>query len=161
MMLVEVTRAVRDSVLEALPEMLTKALDERMDVIVAKTAMLVPAGRDGQPGTPGRPGTPGEDGKDGRDGKDGFGIDDFELAWSEDGRSLGIAMRGNDRVITREIDVEGMPIDRGVFRAGQPYKKGDGVTYGGCYWFATKNNPTGEPPKGPNDCWRMAVKGFR
>jgi hypothetical protein len=52
-----------------------------------------------------------------------------------------------------------MPIDRGVYRQGMKASAGDAVTYGGSYWIARRE--TAEPPKGPSDDWRLAVKGSK
>ncbi|MDT4884579.1 hypothetical protein FQZ97_1207340 [compost metagenome] len=49
-------------------------------------------------------------------------------------------------------------IDRGVFSNGA-YEKGDGTTYGGCYWIAQKDAPEGVPGSSPD--WRLAVKKGR
>lgn len=50
-------------------------------------------------------------------------------------------------------------IDRGVFREENKYLSGDGVTFGGSYWIALKNDPQGKP--GTSDDWRLAVKKGR
>lgn len=142
---------------EQFPAMFEKAMDARMEAIVVKTAALVPPGRDGLPGAPGRPGV-GENGLDGRDGKDGLGLDDIGVEL-KDGRTLVMRMRNAERSVTREVHFPGMPIDRGVFKSGQAYEAGDGVTYGGSYWFAKQD--TTEPPKGDGNHWRLAVKGSK
>lgn len=53
-----------------------------------------------------------------------------------------------------------MPIERGVFREGDDYRKGDGVTFNGSFWFAQKDHPQGRPDSGSGD-WRLAVKKGR
>lgn len=50
-------------------------------------------------------------------------------------------------------------LDKGVFRDGQIYEKGDGVTFGGSYWISLKDNPEGKP--GSSDDFRLAVKRGR
>ena len=66
-------------------------------------------------------------------------------------------MRAGERVVEKRMVFAGMPIDRGVYRAGVVYTKGDGVTYGGSYWIA-ESDPTGPPPV---NGWRLAVKGSK
>ena len=50
-------------------------------------------------------------------------------------------------------------IDRGVFKEGQAYVRGDAVTWGGSLWIAQKE--TGAKPDGPDSGWRLAVKKGR
>lgn len=50
-------------------------------------------------------------------------------------------------------------IDRGVFKSDQPYEKSDGVTYGGSYWIAKQDAPSGSP--GHSEDWRLSVKAGR
>lgn len=52
-------------------------------------------------------------------------------------------------------------IDRGVFKADSEYRSGDGVTWGGSYWVATKDEPAGKPGEPGSDGWRLAVKRGR
>lgn len=52
-------------------------------------------------------------------------------------------------------------IDRGVYTADVAYKSGDGVTWGGSYWIATKDEPAGKPGEPGSDGWRLAVKRGR
>jgi hypothetical protein len=49
-------------------------------------------------------------------------------------------------------------IDRGVWREGQEYKAGDGVTWAGSYWIAQKDT-SAKPDSG--DGFRLAVKRGR
>ncbi|HUH38764.1 MAG TPA: hypothetical protein VL027_12550 [Spongiibacteraceae bacterium] len=49
-------------------------------------------------------------------------------------------------------------IDRGVYRAEAEYQAGDGVTWGGSYWIATKGAPIGKPGEPGSEGWRLAVK---
>jgi integrin beta 3 len=46
--------------------------------------------------------------------------------------------------------------DRGVYREGGTYRKGNGVTWGGSYWIAQKDDPS--KPDTPDSGWRLAVK---
>lgn len=52
-----------------------------------------------------------------------------------------------------------MVIDRGVFRPEGEYAKGDGCTWGGSFFIAQKNAPSGKP--GESDDWRLSVKRGR
>ncbi|GEP05555.1 hypothetical protein MOX02_35930 [Methylobacterium oxalidis] len=51
-----------------------------------------------------------------------------------------------------------VPLDRGVYKAGETYKPGDGVTWGGSWWLAQKETST---RPGESDDWRLAVKRGR
>lgn len=51
-------------------------------------------------------------------------------------------------------------IDRGIWKDGMSYRQGDGVTYGGSFWIAQKDEPEGKPDSG-NGAWRLAVKRGR
>lgn len=51
------------------------------------------------------------------------------------------------------------PLDKGVFREGDVYERGDGVTFGGSWWIAQKDAPDGKP--GLSADWRLAVKRGR
>src|SRR3546814_13018959 len=46
-------------------------------------------------------------------------------------------------------------IDRGIYRPESTYAKSDGVTFGGSFWIAQKDEP-GKP--GDGDGWRLSVK---
>lgn len=123
---------------------------ERRAVDVMQRAIdRMPAAKDG---------TPGRDGTDGQNGRDAFALKDFRASM-KDGRTLVLTMEAGDEQITHELPIEGMPIERGVYRSGQPYKSGDGVTYGSSYWIAQQD--TDESPTGPSHHWRLAVKGTR
>jgi collagen type III alpha len=118
-------------------------------------------GRDGQPGRDGHPGPPGEkglDGRDGVDGKDGLGFDDFDEEVDLDHRIWIRRYRSGDRV--KEIRHR-LPfvLDRGVYKAGQMYHAGDGVTWGGSFWIA-QSETTAKPGEAneASRAWRLAVK---
>jgi hypothetical protein len=51
-------------------------------------------------------------------------------------------------------------IDRGVHRDSEQYKAGDGVTSGGSFWIAQKDDPPGKPGEADSG-WRLAVKKGR
>ena len=145
-----------------LPDLLHKeieaAMQRHMDYIVAKTAALVPAGRDGPPGAPGRPGARGEDGIDGKNGIngiDGFGIEDFDVTLKDDGRTLVVKLANETQEVTKEIRLD-IPVYQGVYKTGE-YQRGDSVTYGGSVWIAKRG--TNDSP--PSDSWQLAVKAGR
>lgn len=51
-----------------------------------------------------------------------------------------------------------IPVDRGVWKEGEAYDRGDGVSLNGCWWIAQKE--TSDRP-GTSPAWRMAVKAGR
>ena len=93
----------------------------------------------------------------GERGNDGLGIDDMDCAVLDDDRTIELAFRNGE---TEKVFTLKWPtvIDRGVYRAGQEYAQGDGVTFGGSFWIAQKE--TGAKP-GEGDDWRLAVKKGR
>lgn len=107
----------------------------------------------------GENGAPGRDGKDGKDGRDGFGFDDFDVIY--DGKrtfTLKFARAGDVREFV--ISVPAL-LDQGVFKVGQTYQAGDGVTWGGEYYIAQRE--TSAKPRTPEagDDWRLAVRRGR
>lgn len=104
-------------------------------------------GRDGEKGAPGQ---------DGKDGVDGFGFEDLEVI--HDGlRCFTFRFTKGDRVKEFPFTVP-VVLDRGVFKSGEAYAAGDGVTWGGSFWIAQKD--TADKP-GDGDGWRLAVKKGR
>lgn len=93
-----------------------------------------------------------------KDGKDAFSIDDFDISLGEDGRTITVKMMANDIIKEKSIKIPAV-IDRGVFIPDENYEKGDGVTYGGSFWIAQKDNPEGAPSASPD--FRLAVKRGR
>ena len=102
-------------------------------------------------------GKDGEDGAPGEDGADGFGFDDLDVVQLDEKRLQIVFTKGDRR---KEFVVD-MPIliDRGVYKQGITYTKGDGVTYAGSFWIAQKNSPNQKP--GTGEEWRLAVKRGR
>jgi len=96
----------------------------------------------------------GKDGCNGIDGKDGLGFDDLSVVQLTDKR-LKFVFESGERKKEFVIDMP-IVIDCGVFGDGKEYKKGDGVTYGGSFWIAQKDNPNQRPGGGSE--WRLAVK---
>lgn len=95
-----------------------------------------------------------------KDGEDGKSFDGALTKQTEDA--------GNGRVIHRwfvgEHQVgeheERQFVDRGVWRDDVPdYLKYNGVTFGGSFWIAQKDSPSGKP--GLSADWRLAVKKGR
>lgn len=133
--------------------------DEQLQRAVAAhlAAYPIPVGRDGRDGLPGTAGEKGMDGAPGQHGKDAFDLDDIDLSLDQDGRTVRLRfMRGAD---VREKTVT-LPtlLDRGVYKAGQSYEKGDGVSWGGSFFIAQKET-TALPDQ--SDEWRLAVKRGR
>lgn len=98
----------------------------------------------------------GKDGADGRDGVDGLGFDDLSAEYDGE-RTVTLKMKRGEQV--KEFAFE-MPvvIDRGVYREGEAYAKGDAVTWAGSVWIAQKATDQ-KPDSG--DGWRLAVKRGR
>lgn len=108
----------------------------------------------------------GRDGKDGRDGVDGqkgergdpgFSLDDFDVE-RVDERTVALKFERGDQQETYELNFPCF-IDRGVYKDGQKYDAGDGVTWGGSYWLAQEKT-TDRPGEG-STAWRLAVKKGR
>jgi hypothetical protein len=99
----------------------------------------------------------GKDGEPGKDGRDGFSLDNFDVQPTDE-RTLELIFEQGDR---REIYELVFPviIDKGVYKAGETYVRGDAVTWGGSLWIAQKE--TSEKPDGPDSGWRLAVKKGR
>ena len=94
---------------------------------------------------------------DGKDGVDGFNLDDLQIEDDGEGNLTLRFVRGE---LVRERTVRLPSVsDRGVFRDGEDYRKGAGVTFGGSWWIAQKDAPEGKPGTSPD--WRLAVKKGR
>lgn len=91
------------------------------------------------------------DGTNGKDGIDGLGFDDLEGAFDKGGR-LVLRFKRGDQVV--EVRVPCLT-DQTVWRAGEPYLKGDGVTHDRSFWIAQVDKPDGRP--GASKAWRLAV----
>jgi collagen type III alpha len=136
-----------------LSEVVEKAIENATPSIIARTAVLVPPGRDG---VPGRPGTPGEDGKDGIDGKDGETIIGIHTE-QRSAREYEFVIKTSAGEHRAPVSVPAI-LDAGVHRTGQSYAKGDGVTHGGNFWIAQRDN---NDLPGKSDAWRLAVRKGR
>ena len=102
----------------------------------------------------GKDGDPGRDGTDGRDGADGLGFEDMTFDTDDHGRVIAKFQRGD---VIKSARLPGI-VDRGPFKAGEAYEKGDAVSYGGSLWIAQE--PTCDKPDG-SKAWRLAVKKGR
>lgn len=124
--------------------------------LIAVEAREVLPGRDGLPGLPGLPGRDGEDGEDGKPGKDGengLGFDDLDVEYDGE-RGLKLRFVQGDKIKEFPITLP-IPLDRGQYKSGVDYIRGDAATYGGSLWIAQK--ATADKP-GISDAWRLAVK---
>lgn len=99
----------------------------------------------------GKDGADGRPGKDGAPGRDGFGFDALDLAEDE----KGVVLRFSQGDVVKDFALP-VVFDRGVFKEDGSYRKGNGVTWGGSYWIAQKDDP-GKPDT-PDSGWRLAVK---
>lgn len=115
-------------------------------------------GRDGIQGAQGEKGVDGRNGIDGKDGADAMRLEDIEIEAKDGGRVITLRLKNSERTIERDI-VTAIPIDRGVFVAGNDYAKGDTVSFGGSLWIAQKDQPGSKP--GLSDDWRLSVKRGR
>lgn len=86
-----------------------------------------------------------------KDGVDGFGFDDLDLIEDE----KGVVLRFGQGEVVKDFPLP-VVFDRGVFKEDDDYRKGNGVTWGGSYWIAQKDDP-GKPDT-PDSGWRLAVK---
>lgn len=93
--------------------------------------------------------------RDGIDGKDGMGFDALQLDYDGE-RQFTFSFAQGDKEKSFSFAVP-LLLDRGVFKEGAEYERGDVVTWGGSMWIAqtfTKNKPG-------DDGWRLAVKKGR
>lgn len=92
-----------------------------------------------------------------KDGTDGLGFDDMELLYDGE-RSVTLKFQRGEKVKELSIDLPVL-IDRGVYREGQTYTRGDGVTWGGSFWIC--QSETTDKPDAGTKTWRLAVKKGR
>lgn len=98
----------------------------------------------------------GRDGQDGSDGKDGVGFDDLTAEYDGE-RTITLKMQRGEKVKEFSFDMP-VVLDRGVYKEGQGYQKGDAVTWAGSVWIAQKDTDQ-KPDSG--DGWRLSVKRGR
>lgn len=94
-----------------------------------------------------------------KDGRDGLNVDNFAAELEPGTRNLRLVLADGERRRTATCKLVGLPLDRGVFKDNEPYELGDGVTFGGSFWLAQKDEPKGRP--GQTADWRLAVKHGR
>lgn len=111
-------------------------------------------GRDGLPGVPGRWGDKGADGKD---GLDGLGFDDVVQEFDGE-RRVTLSFARGDRKKTMATLVFPTVIDRGIWKEGHAYERGDSVSWGGSLFIAQRD--TKAKPELSDD-WRLAAKRGR
>lgn len=93
-------------------------------------------------------------------GKDGLSLDknfDFDVAFDGE-RTFALKWTRNGEMVQRSFKAP-FVLDRGVWREGAAYEKGDGVSYGGSFWIA--QGDTTDKPDGAVTGWRLAVKKGR
>ncbi len=112
---------------------------------IERAVAMIPTPKDGDPG---------ERGKDGTNGVDGFKLEQLGAELRDD-RVIAFTFRSENREEVREIRLP-IPVDRGPYSSTEKYEKGDGVTYGGSWFIAKRDEPTGAPGSSPD--WRLAVK---
>lgn len=89
------------------------------------------------------------------DGKDGLGIEDLDVKHDGEGKIDIVFARGDVR---RGFTIKFPCFKyRGIWRESNAYHEGNGVTYDGSLWLATKDAPEGKPGNG-NGHWQLAVK---
>lgn len=101
----------------------------------------------------------GKDGEPGKDGVDGVGFDDLEVEYDGE-RAISLVFTKGERVKRFDLSLP-VVIDRGIYKSDMDVKAGDGVTWGGSYWIAQKDMPTGKPGDPGSEGWRLAVKRGR
>lgn len=102
-------------------------------------------GKDGAPGQPGK------------DGHDGFSLEDFSVAWDGE-RTATLKFEHGD--ISKEFPlVFAHHLDRGVWKEGVKYQRGDSVSWGGSTFIAQIDDPFSKPET--DKAWRLAVKRGR
>jgi len=100
---------------------------------------------------------PGPPGADGQPGRDGLGFD--ELTAEFDGERtlvLHFVKDGQTKDVACQLPI---PLYQGTYQPGQPYQKGDLVTWGGSMWHCQADTITGPADHTPD--WRLAVKRGR
>jgi hypothetical protein len=96
-------------------------------------------------------------GKDGSSGEAGLGFDDMTEELAADGRTIVRRYVRGDQVKEFRHSLA-VVLDRGVYKTGETYEAGDGVTWGGSFWIAREK--TAEKPDSGQG-WRLAVKRGR
>ena len=92
-----------------------------------------------------------------KDGLDGIGFDDMDVLYDEETKEIVISAAKGENVKHWKFFLP-MVVDKGVFKEGTEYLRGDGATFGGSFWTAQVKT-TDKP--GTTDAWRLAVKKGR
>lgn len=98
----------------------------------------------------------GNDGKDGADGSDGLGFDDLSVLHDGE-RSFTFRFSKGDEIKDFQFKLP-FVLDKGTYKAGTTYERGDGVSWAGCFWIA-QSDTSEKPDTGQG--WRLAVKRGR
>ena len=93
-----------------------------------------------------------------KDGRNAAAVDSFRMELGDDERTITLSLGAGEDKRSQSITLP-VILDRGLFKEAQRYEKGDGVTWGGSFWIAQKDDPIGKP--GESDDWRLAVKKGR
>ncbi len=96
-----------------------------------------------------------KDGAPGRDGADGLGFDDLDVAIEDE---KGVVLRFSRGAQVKEFRLP-VPLDAGVYKPGELYRKGAVVTAQGSLWIAQAD--TRERPGDGSTSWRLSVKKGR
>jgi len=99
----------------------------------------------------------GKDGAPGAAGRDGFGFEDFTETLDPDGRTI-VRTYGRGNQVKEFRHTFAVVLDRGVWKEGGAYQKGDGTSWAGSFWIAQRD--TTDKPQ-TSDAWRLAVKRGR
>jgi hypothetical protein len=104
-------------------------------------------------------GLPGKDGEPGRPGRDGA-LENLKVQYDGE-RTFTFCFKDGAPVQGGKVQIP-FVLDRGVYKEGTMYEKGDGLTWGGSFWIA--QDATSAKP-GTSDvasrAWRLAVKAGR
>lgn len=98
----------------------------------------------------------GKDAEPAKPGLDGLGFDDLDVV-HDGARGFTLKFSQGDRIKVFPFSLPVL-LDKGVFKEGQEYEPGDGVTWGGSFWIAQEK--TADKPDGGQG-WRLAVKRGR
>lgn len=129
------------------------------ELIIDREGCLVATMDDGELKSLGRVvGKKGKNGTDGKKGKDGLGFDDMDVCVLDDDRTIELSFRKGDEEKAFTLKWPTV-IDRDVWSEKGEYQRGDGVTWGGSFWIAQRDNP-GKPDT-KDSGWRLAVKKGR
>lgn len=96
--------------------------------------------------------------EDGKPGRDALDIENFDICLDDDGRTVKVKLMRGEDVVEKSLKIATI-LDKGVYRDGDRYEKGDAVTFGGSLWISCTDNPEGKP--GISEAWRLAVKRGR